>query len=46
MATYLPRQCSDSLSEYPCRKPWEIGEGDILALDRLKLHGIPAYPVA
>ena len=37
---YLPGQCSYNLGEYPCRKPWEIGEWDVQELDRLKDHGI------
>ena len=37
---YLPGQCSYNLGEYPCKKPWEIGEWDAQELDRLKAEGI------
>ena len=40
ITSYLPGQCSYNLGEYPCRKPWEIGDWDIQELDRLKEHGI------
>lgn len=40
VTSYLPGQCSYNLGEYPCRKPWEIGDWDIQELDRLKDHGI------
>lgn len=40
ITSYLPGQCSYNLGEYPCRKPWEIGDWDIQELDRLKDHGI------
>lgn len=40
IANYLPGQCSYNLGEYPCRKPWEIGDWDVQELDRLKDHGI------
>jgi hypothetical protein len=37
---YLPGQSSYNLGEYPCRKPWEIGDWDVQELDLLKDHGI------
>ena len=37
---YLPGQCTYNLGEYPCTKPWEIGEWDEKELDRLKAEGI------
>lgn len=37
---YLPGQCCYNLGEYPCRKPWEIGEFDERELDALRDHGI------
>ena len=40
ITNYLPGQCSYNLGEYPCRKPWEIGDWDIQELDRLKDQGI------
>ena len=40
ITNYLPGQCCYNLGEYPCRKPWEIGEYDEQELDRLKEHGI------
>ena len=42
---YLPAQCCYNLGEYPCRKPWEIGEYDEQELDRLKDHGIQVIQV-
>ena len=40
ITSYLPGQCSYNLGEYPCRKPWEIGDWDARELDRLQAHGI------
>jgi len=40
ITTYLPGQCTYNLGEYPCGKPWEIGEWDAQELDRLKAEGI------
>jgi hypothetical protein len=40
ITNYLPGQCSYNLGEYPCRKPWEIGDWDVQELDRLQAHGI------
>ena len=40
VTSYLPGQCTYNLGEYPCRKPWEIGEWDAEELDRLKAEGI------
>ena len=36
ITSYLPGQAYYNLGEYPCRKPWEPGEGDQQELDRLK----------
>ena len=45
ISNYLPAQCCYTLGEYPCRKPWEIGEYDEQELDRLKDHGIQVIQV-
>ncbi|MEA3341574.1 MAG: hypothetical protein U9R15_16545 [Chloroflexota bacterium] len=45
VTNYLPGQCCYNLGEYPCRKPWEIGEYDEQELDRLKNHGIQLIQV-
>lgn len=45
VTSYLPAQCCYNLGEYPCRKPWEIGEYDEQELDRLKQHGIQVIQV-
>lgn len=37
---YSPGQCTYNLGEYPCKKPWEVGEWDEQELDRLKADGI------
>lgn len=42
---YLPAQSCYNLGEYPCAKPWEIGEYDEAELDRLKEHGIQLIQV-
>ena len=36
VTNYLPGHCCYNLGEYPCRKPWEIGEYDEHELDQLK----------
>jgi hypothetical protein len=45
VTNYLPGQCCYNLGEYPCRKPWDIGEYDEQELDRLKDHGIQLIQV-
>jgi hypothetical protein len=45
VTNYLPGQCAYNLGEYPCRKPWDIGEYDERELDRLKEHGIQLIQV-
>ena len=45
ITNYLPGQCCYNLGEYPCRKPWEIGEYDEQELDRLADHGIQLLQV-
>lgn len=45
VTNYLPGQCCYNLGEYPCRKPWDIGEYDERELDRLKEHGIQLIQV-
>ena len=45
VTSYLPAQCCYNLGEYPCRKPWDIGEYDEQELDRLKDHGIQVIQV-
>lgn len=45
VTNYLPGHCCYNLGEYPCRKPWEIGECDEEELDRLKDHGIQLIQV-
>ncbi len=45
VTNYLPAQACYNLGEYPCLKPWEIGEYDEQELDRLKDHGIQIIQV-
>ncbi len=45
VTSYLPGQCCYNLGEYPCRKPWELGEYDERELDRLKADGIQLIQV-
>lgn len=45
VTNYLPAQACYNLGEYPCVKPWEIGEYDEQELDRLKDHGIQIIQV-
>ncbi len=45
VTNYLPGQACYNLGEYPCRKPWDIGEYDEQELDRLKDHGIQLVQV-
>ena len=40
VTSYLPGQCCYNLGEYPCQKPWDVGQYDEQELDRLKDHGI------
>ena len=45
VTSYLPGQCCYNLGEYPCRKPWDVGQYDEQELDRLKDHGIQLIQV-
>ncbi|MCL4215930.1 MAG: hypothetical protein KJ052_02845, partial [Candidatus Hydrogenedentes bacterium] len=45
VTNYLPGQCCYNLGEYPCEKPWEIGEYDAQELNRLRDHGIQLIQV-
>ena len=45
VTNYLPAQACYNLGEYPCLKPWDIGDYDEQELDRLKDHGIQLIQV-